>query len=155
MSKGCAGRPVASRAPDGDRESVAKQPGEYGYEDTSFRTMGGEVEVRRLVDYFYDAMQTIPEASTIRNLHPPDLALSREKLTAFLTGWLGGPPRYNERFGVIRIPSAHAHLPIGVEERDAWLRCMQTAVDQMDVPDDFRAYFMREIARPAARCVNR
>ena len=134
---------------------AVKQPGEYGYEDTSFRAMGGEPGIRRLVDLFYDAMETLPEASTIRRLHPPDLALARDKLTAFLTGWLGGPNRYNELFGSIRIPPAHAHLPIRAEDRDSWLRCMQVAVDQMDVPDDFRAYFMREIARPADRCVNR
>ena len=134
---------------------AAKQPGEYGYEDTSFHAMGGEPGIRRLVDHFYDALETFPEAAAIRSLHPPDLALSRDKLTAFLTGWLGGPPRYNERFGSIRIPSAHAHLPIRGEDRDNWLRCMQAAVDQLDIPDDFRAYFMREIARPAGRCVNR
>jgi len=132
-----------------------KQPDDYGYEDTSFRTMGGEPGIRRLVDYFYDAMQTLPEASVIRSLHPPDLALSRDKLTAFLTGWLGGPLRYNERFGSIRIPSAHAHVPIGAEERDSWLRCMQIAIERVDLPDDFRSYFMREIARPADHCVNR
>jgi hemoglobin len=132
-----------------------KQPGEYGYQDTSLRTMGGEPAIRKLVDHFYDAMETLPEARHIRSLHPPDLMLSREKLTAFLTGWLGGPKRYSERWGPIRIPAAHAHVPITRADRDAWLACMQIAIDQMDVPDDFRAYFMREIARPADRCVNR
>ena len=132
-----------------------KQPGEYGFEDASFLAMGGEPGIRRLVDPFYDAMEALPEASVVRGLHPPALALSRDKLTAFLTGWLGGPHRYNEKFGVIRIPSAHAHLPIRAEERDNGLRCMQAAVDQVDIADEFRVYFMQEIARPAIRCINR
>ena len=128
---------------------------EYGDEDASLVAMGGEAGVKKLVDHFYDAMESDPVAHRVRALHPPDLALSRQKLTAFLTGWLGGPARYNERWGVIRIPPAHAHLPIRVAERDAWLVCMRQAVDQMELADDFRAYFMDQIARPASRCVNR
>ena len=132
-----------------------KKPGQCGFEDASLRAMGGEEGVRVLVDRFYDAMDTLPEARAIRDLHPTDLTLSRAKLTAFLTGWLGGPLRYNERWGVIRIPPAHAHLPIRPVDRDAWLLCMKRAIESMDIADDFRAYFMREIARPAARCVTR
>jgi len=134
---------------------VERSPGEYGYEDTSLQAMGGEQGVRRLVDLFYDAMATRPAAATIREMHPGDLSLSRDKLAAFLTGWLGGPKRYRERWGPIRIPPAHAHLSIGAQERDAWLDCMQVAVDAMDVSDDFRAYFMREIAVPANRVMTR
>lgn len=130
-----------------------RKPGEYGYQDTSLRAMGGEAGVRRLVDAFYDAMETLEEARTIRAMHPPDLALSRDKLAAFLVGWLGGPKRYREQWGPIRIPPAHAHLPIGPAERDAWLACMQIAVDSVELEDSFRAYFMREIRVPAQRIV--
>jgi len=128
-----------------------RRPGEYGYEDTSFRTLGGEPGVRALVDRFYDAMERRPDAQTIRRMHPSDLAISREKLWVFLCGWLGGPSRYAARFGPIRIPAAHAHLEIGAAERDAWLACMREAIDAVDVPEDFRAYFMREIRVPAER----
>lgn len=127
------------------------EPGEYGYEDTSLRAMGGEDGVRRLVDLFYDEMETRPEARRILEMHGTDLGLAREKLAAFLTGWLGGPKRYRERWGRIQIPAAHRHLDIGTAERDAWLACMQVAIDAMPVADDFRAYFMREIAVPANR----
>lgn len=132
-----------------------KQPGEYGFEDTSLRAMGGEPGVRRLVDLFYDAMESRPEARRILEMHPEDLGLSRDKLAAFLTGWLGGPKRYRERWGKIQIPVAHRHLDIGEEERDAWLACMQQAIDEMPVDDEFRAYFMREIAVPANRVMTR
>jgi hemoglobin len=131
------------------------QDDSYGTEDSSLRAMGGEAGVRELVDHFYDAMETLPQAETIRALHPEELALSREKLAAFLTGWLGGPRRYNQRWGPIRIPSAHAHVPIRPIDRDAWLLCMNRAIEQMPVAASFRAYFMREVARPADRCVNR
>ena len=117
--------------------------------------MGGEAGLRQVIDRFYDAMDSLPEAATIRAMHPADLSLSRDKLAAFLTGWLGGPKRYNERWGTIRIPAAHGHLAIGSAERDAWLMCMQAAIDGMPVTDDFRAYFMREIAVQANRCMTR
>lgn len=128
-----------------------RQPGEYGHEDTSFRTLGAEAGVRALVDLFYDAMERRPDAQKILAMHPSDLSISREKLWVFLCGWLGGPKRYAERWGPMRIPTAHAHLVVGEAERDAWLACMQEAIDAVDVPDDFRDYFMREIRVPAER----
>ncbi|MEZ4273301.1 MAG: group II truncated hemoglobin [Myxococcota bacterium] len=124
---------------------------EYGSGDTSFRAMGGEEGVRRLVDIFYDKMMEDPRAARIRAMHPEDLELSRDKLTVFLCGWLGGPKRYAEKWGPIRIPAAHAHLPIDKADHDAWLICMDFAIEQMRLPEDFQAYFKREIRVPADR----
>lgn len=132
---------------------MSKRPGEYGYEDTSLKAMGGEAGVRRLVDLFYDAMEQRPDARAILAMHPADLTLSRAKLAAFLTGWLGGPKRYREQWGSIRIPTAHQHLRIGAAERDAWLGCMQEAIDQLPVAADFKRYFMEAVAVPANRCM--
>jgi hemoglobin len=133
---------------------AGKQPGEYGFEDTSLRTIGGEDGVRKLVDLFYDHMQTLPEAHGVLTMHP-DIPLARDKLTAFLTGWLGGPKRFSERWGPIRIPAAHAHLPITEADHDGWVLCMDRAIEAMDVPDDFKTYFKREIRVPAHRVLTR
>lgn len=132
--------------------SAEKQPGEYGYEDTSFRAMGGQRGVRELVDHFYDAMAELPDARGIYAMHS-NVPLARDKLAAFLCGWLGGPKLYRERWGPIFIPPAHKHLPIGPAERDAWLLCMAHAIEKMPVEEEFRRYFMREIAVPAGRIV--
>jgi hemoglobin len=59
-----------------------------------YEAIGGEQAVRKLVDRFYDLMDTLPEAQGIRALHPESLAGSREKLFMFLSGWLGGPPLF-------------------------------------------------------------
>ena len=128
----------------------------YGHEDTSFRTAGGEQGIRQLVDAFYDVMEELPQAEKILKMHPRNLEISRDKLARFLAGWLGGPKLYREKYGPIRIPVAHRHLPIGPEERDAWLACMEKAVaKQENWPDSFKTYFMREIAVPAERSRNR
>lgn len=123
----------------------------YGVADASYRAAGERDGIARLVDAFYDHMEARPFAQTVRAMHVPDLSLSREKLKVFLCAWLGGPSEYRERFGPIAIPHVHAHLAIDEAERDAWLGCMQLAVDEQPWAPDFKAYFMRAIAVPAER----
>jgi len=124
----------------------------YGDEDTSFKAAGQHEGIAKLVDAFYREMDTDPQAATIRAMHAKDLALSNDKLRVFLAGWLGGPREYSTKYGPIHIPAVHAHLSIDEEERDAWLRCMQRAVDEQDAwTDDFKAYFMKAIAVPAEK----
>jgi hemoglobin len=96
-------------------------------------------------------MDQMPIATTIRAMHDTDLRLSREKLTVFLCGWLGGPNLYGVTFGPISIPRAHQHFSIGEAERDAWLTCMEQAVKEQPWAPDFKRYFMHSIAVPAER----
>jgi hemoglobin len=124
----------------------------YGDGDATFRACGGEAGIRRLVEAFYAEMDSLPEARRIRKLHPPDLGVSIDKLARFLCGWTGGPKRYSEKYGPIRIPMAHQHLPIGEAERDAWMRCMERALEaQPDYPDDLKRYLMEQLFVPAER----
>lgn len=125
---------------------------EYGDGDTSFQAAGGEAGLRRLVDDFYDIMDTLPQARTIRAMHPADLTVSRDKLARFLCGWLGGPLLFREKYGPIHIPKAHSHLPIGEAERDAWLACMELALAKQPYAEDFKAYLLEELFTPAERC---
>jgi hemoglobin len=123
----------------------------YGTGAASYDAAGGAQGLSRLVDAFYRVMDTAPAARTIRAMHGIDLTTSREKLKVFLAAWLGGPNDYRTRFGPISIPGVHAHLDIGEAERDAWLHCMQCAVDEQPWAADFKDYFMRAIAVPAER----
>ena len=100
-----------------------------------YRLIGGEDAIRRLVDRFYALMDALPEARTIRALHAADLSLAKERLFMFLSGWLGGPPLYAERFGHPRLRQKHQAFPIGNAERDAWMLCMTRALDEV-VPDN-------------------
>lgn len=126
----------------------------YGQGDASFRAAGEEEGLRRLVDRFYELMETRPEAARIRAMHPADLAISRDKLTRFLCGWLNGPKRYQEKYGAISIPGSHAHLAIGPGERDAWLACMRDALAEQPYPESFKVYLLRELSKPAERVRN-
>ncbi|MBX7080718.1 MAG: group II truncated hemoglobin [Nannocystaceae bacterium] len=95
---------------------------------TPYALLGGDEGVRALVDRFYDEMDTAEFARTIRALHPASLDESREKLWLFLCGWLGGPPRYIERFGHPRLRARHMPFPIAQAQSDAWMSCMRVAL---------------------------
>ena len=128
---------------------MMKSAPQYGDGNTSFLAAGGEAGIFALVNTFFDRMGSDQRFATIWDLHPDDKETSRDKLALFLCGWLGGPRLYNEKYGAIGIPRAHAHLPIGIEERDQWLTCMQESVDEQEFPDGFKHYLMQQLFIPA------
>lgn len=123
----------------------------YGFSDTSFQSAGGEAGIRKLVDAFYAYMDELPEAKIIRQMHKPDLTESKDKLTLFLCGWMGGPKLYHEKYGAINIPRDHAHLPVGEAEREAWLLCMEKALIDQSFDVDFKKYLLAQLRIPAER----
>jgi hemoglobin len=103
-----------------------------------YELIGGEAALRRLVDRFYEIMDTDPRAATIRAMHGADLGPIREKLFEFLSGWLGGPPLYSQRTGSICITHAHQPFAIGPAERDQWVMCMRQALIDVETPPAVR-----------------
>ncbi len=118
---------------------------------TPYEAAGGIEGLTKLVDEFYLNMDTLPEAKTIRTMHPPDLTESRKKLTYFLSGWLGGPRLFQQHYGPISIPSAHKRFPIGYEERDAWLLCMQRALAVQPFRHELKDSLLAALSIPAER----
>ena len=98
--------------------------------NTPYEGLGGADAVRRLVDRFYDLMDELPETHGLRQLHPTDLTGSRQSLFEFLSGWFGGPPLYIEKKGHPRLRMRHMPFAIGPAERDQWMLCMRTALDE-------------------------
>lgn len=123
----------------------------YGTADASYQAAGGFDGLITLVDDFYEAMSTLPEAARILAMHPKDLTVSKDKLARFLCGWLGGENRYTAVYGGINIPSAHMHLPVTEEDRDMWLLCMKTALAKQPYSSEFKDYLLQELSKPAER----
>ncbi len=121
----------------------------FGPTHTPYDAIGGEAGVRQLVDRFYDLMDREPEAADVRALHATNLKVSREKLFLFLSGWLGGPPLYVEKFGHPMLRARHLPFAIAERERDQWLWCMERAIAEQEMPDELRE-FLREKLRPLA-----
>lgn len=124
----------------------------FGDGDTSFQAAGGKSGIEKLVNDFYDYMDSLPESRHIRSLHKPDLSDARQKLAWFLSGWLGGPALYQENVGSISIPGFHRKFDIGSEERDAWIFCMKKAIDEQKYDPDFTRYLIEQLFIPADRC---
>ena len=100
---------------------------------SAYDIIGGEHRVRELVDRFYDYMDSLEESTKIRNMHAKSLKASREKLFLFLSGWLGGPDLYIEKYGHPRLRRRHLPFEIGIAERDQWMHCMTKALADMEL----------------------
>ncbi len=120
-----------------------------------YELLGGDEGVRSLVDRFYDVMDVESFAAGIRSLHPPDLGTSRDKLYEFLSGWTGGPQLYVEKHGHPRLRARHLPFPIGVAERDAWVACMDRALENHSMPEELRAYLKQRFRAVADHMRNR
>ena len=113
---------------------------------TAYELLGGDARVRELVDRFYDLMDLEPAYRELRAAHGSTLDEARDKLYWFLSGWLGGPNHYIERFGHPRLRARHLPFVIGIRERDQWVGCMDQAmadigVDAELVPRLQKAFF--------------
>ena len=126
-----------------------------GETTTLYEAIGGEETVRRLVRRFYELMDTLPEAKACRDVHPPSLDGSEQKLFDYLSGWLGGPPLYFQRPDHKCIVSAHRPYAIGEAERDAWMFCMRQAMDDCDVDREMRELIDKALLRMAEGFRNR
>ncbi len=94
-----------------------------------YEAVGGEQTFRRLVSRFY---QGVAEDPVLRAVYPSrDLGPAEEHLRLFLIQYWGGPGTYSERRGHPRLRMRHAHFAIGEAERDAWLRHMRVAMDEL------------------------
>jgi hemoglobin len=129
---------------------VSETPASAPAQQTPFEQLGGIEGVRALVDRFYDLMDLEPEFAALRALHPTSLDGSRDKFAWFLTGWLGGPDLYIERFGHPRLRARHLPYPIGIEARDQWLTCIGLAMAQIGEAGGFTAFMQERLMQSFA-----
>jgi hemoglobin len=118
---------------------------------TVYEAAGGDATFRRLVDTFYEGVETEP---ILRPLYPADLTESREHLFLFLIQYFGGPPRYNALRGHPRLRMRHMPFPIGARERDAWLHHMRHAVEATGFEEPVREVLLRYFDHAANFLVN-
>lgn len=116
---------------------------------TPYERLGGDEAVRRLCITFYQIMSDTPQTQIIRSMHPKEIKTSEDKLYMFLSGWLGGPPLFEEKFGHPRLKGRHLPYAIGIEERDQWLYCMAQALKTMDLESVFSEQLMAGFVQTA------
>lgn len=114
-----------------------------------FQLIGGQEAVDRIVDIFYDRMDTLPEARSIRAMHPADLSGIRTVLKKYLAEWMGGPSAYSQERGHPRLRWRHLGFPIGNAERDAWMLCMDGALEEVIPDEELRGHISQQLRRLA------
>ena len=72
----------------------------------------------------------------------------------FLEQYWGGPTTYGEKRGHPRLRMRHALFSIGEAERDAWLRNMRSAVDELTMSEDLKAELWNYLLMAADAMVN-
>ncbi len=123
--------------------------------ETPFAKLGGATALRTLVEHFYDLMEIEPAYADLRRVHAADLGKAREKLYLFLSGWLGGPDLYVERYGHPQLRARHLPFSIGLVERDQWLACMKQALGEQQVPTTLQERLMQAFFQTADWMRNR
>ncbi len=122
---------------------------------TLYEAIGADETVRKLVRKFYELMDSLPEAKNARNLHPESLKNSEEKLYEYLTGYLGGPQLYIEKYGHPRLRARHFPAPIGRREVEEWLICFRRALDETVEHPKLREIIWEPIERLAYHMKNK
>ena len=124
---------------------------------TPYQKIGGEDGVRRLVNMFYDIVETDPDGAPLVAMHNKGngLAHARAAQFEFLSGFLGGPQLYVEHHGHSNVRKMHEHLEVRMIERDSWVSCMVKALDAQDLDAATRKMLMAHFARIADMLVNR
>jgi hemoglobin len=123
-------------------------------EQTPYTLMGGEPAVRRLANRFYDIMETAPEAKELYAIHPLPLDSIREKFFEFLSGWLGGPALFEQKYGHPRLRARHMPFNVDQQLREQWMFCMDKALDEVITHKVLREGIRQSIGQLASHMIN-
>lgn len=119
---------------------------------TKYEAMGGRATFEQLVSHFYALVANDP---VLRPMYPDDdLKGAAERLLMFLEQYWGGPTTYSEERGHPRLRMRHSTFKIGELERDAWLRAMQSAVDELSIEPDLKVELLDYFVMAANSMIN-
>jgi hemoglobin len=120
---------------------------------TLYDAVGGEPTFRRLVGRFYELVAE--DLEILRPLYPgADLGPAEDRFRMFLIQYWGGPQTYTDLRGHPRLRMRHAPFAIGPRQRDAWMRAMNTAVDDTEIAEPYRTQLLGYFTSTAEHMVN-
>ncbi|GAF23434.1 LOW QUALITY PROTEIN: hemoglobin-like protein HbO [Bacillus sp. JCM 19047] len=116
-----------------------------------YALIGGEATLDSLVEAFYGYVKN---HSDLTHLFPDDLTETKDKQKKFLTQFFGGPQAYTEEYGHPRLRLRHMPFVISPVQADAWLACMEKAMDDVHLSGDIREFMMQRLTLTAHHMVN-
>jgi len=117
-------------------------------------SLGGEPGLKRHAQRFYELMNELPEANTVRRIHPESLKGSEAVLFEYLSGWFGGPNLYIEKNVHPRLHMRHAPYAIGLVERDEWMQFMKQSLTENVAIETLRNNLINTFSQMATHLVN-
>ena len=120
------------------------------FENTLYKRLG-EDKIVILVDAFYERVYQDPILIPLFN---NDIGEIKEKQVRFLTQFLGGPPRYIEKYGPPRMRQRHLPHKINKEAMDSWLSCMKSAISTLALPEGISEELYNKFPQLAQHMVN-
>ena len=117
-----------------------------------YERVGGHQVFENLCSHFYALITVDP---ILRPMYPEeDLKGAARRLMMFLEQYWGGPKTYSEERGHPRLRMRHAEFHINQEAKDAWLRCMKSAVDEIQCDEATREELWNYMVYAAETMVN-
>lgn len=99
-----------------------------------YDAVGGQQGLTILANIFYDFVESTPEGRPVAKLHlrGHGIGHARIELVNFLSGFLGGPNLFAEKWGHSNVRHIHDHVNINQQASDSWMACMEMAMDKLD-----------------------
>ena len=120
--------------------------------DSFYDRVGGRATFEQLVSHFYALVAIDP---ILKPMYPDeDFHGAAQRLMMFLEQYWGGPATYQEQRGHPRLRMRHAQFHIDLAARDAWLRCMKSAVDELSIEEADRVILWSYLELAANSLVN-
>ena len=117
-----------------------------------YQAIGGTATCRKLSEAFYGRVKRDP---VLRPLFPgKTLRCAIEAFAAFLAQFLGGPPEDAQHRWWLSLRESHLRFRIGQNERDAWLKNMMQALDDVPIEESARSALRDLFERSSAYVVN-
>ncbi|MCE9688050.1 group II truncated hemoglobin [Shewanella sp. AS16] len=124
-------------------------------QSNAYELIGGEPVIRALAQQFYLQMQRQSASAELLAIHRAPLAQSEQKLFEFLSGWLGGPQLYQQKYGHPALRARHMSFAIDEAMRDQWLLCMKHAIEETIADAQHRDVIYQAISTLADHMRNR
>ena len=119
--------------------------------DTLYEKLGDE-QLTILLREFYNNVFSSDIIGPLFMQSEKDLII--DKQFCFLTQFLGGPPRYTEKYGVPKMRQQHLPHKITNEAKDEWLRIMQLSIAKMNWNEDLKIALYNCFPQVAQHMVN-
>ena len=99
--------------------------------NTLYELIGGEEGTKRLANAFYDEMETNIHLQELLAIHKLPLDNIRQKFFEFLSGWLGGPGLFEQKYGHPKLRARHLPFKVTKKQSNLWMLCMNNAMKKV------------------------